>query len=55
MNKKMIDRINFLYNKSKSEGLTEDEVIEQKNLRKEYLKQFRENFKKQLDNIEIVD
>ncbi len=50
-----LDRINYLSKKSKKEGLTEAEVLEQKELREEYLKVFRENFKKQLDNIEIVD
>ena len=54
--KEMIDRINFLAKKSKSEeGLTKEEVIEQKKLREEYIKGFRKNFKQQLNNIEIVD
>ena len=35
-------------------GLTEEEKVEQANLRKEYLKLFREGFKQQLDSIEIV-
>lgn len=50
-----IDRINFLANKSKKEGLTEEEKLEQKQLREEYLKNFRENFRKQLESIRIVD
>lgn len=50
-----IDRINFLANKSKKEGLTEEEKLEQKQLREEYLKNFRENFRKQLERIRIVD
>jgi uncharacterized protein YnzC (UPF0291/DUF896 family) len=33
--------------------LTESEKIEQKLLREEYLEAFRENFKRQLDNIEV--
>ncbi|WP_425446547.1 DUF896 domain-containing protein [Dethiothermospora halolimnae] len=55
ISKEKIDRINFLAKKSKTEGLTEEEKKEQKDLRNEYLKSFRENFRKQLDNIEFVD
>ncbi|MDF2546995.1 MAG: hypothetical protein K0R93_1893 [Anaerosolibacter sp.] len=50
-----LDRINYLAKKSKAEGLTEAEKTEQKKLREEYLLAFRESFRKQLDNIEIVD
>ncbi len=53
--KEKIDRINFLANKSKKEGLTEAEKLEQKKLREEYLQNFRENFRKQLESIKIVD
>ena len=53
MKPELINRINVLAHKSKTEGLTEDEKIEQQQLRKEYLDAFRKNFKKQLDNIEI--
>lgn len=53
--KEKIDRINFLANKSKNEGLTEAEKLEQKKLREEYLQNFRENFRKQLESIKIVD
>lgn len=51
----MIDRINELARKKKTEGLTTKEQEEQKVLYKEYLAAFRKNFKAQLDNIEIVD
>lgn len=51
----MIDRINELSRKKKAEGLTEEEVIEQKVLYKEYIAAFRANLKSQLDNIEFVD
>ena len=51
----MIDRINWLAHKKKSQGLTEDELIEQRHLYKEYLDAFRANLKAQLDRIEIVD
>ncbi|WZL74682.1 DUF896 domain-containing protein [Clostridiaceae bacterium 35-E11] len=55
ISKEKIERINFLANKSKKEGLTEAEKTEQKSLREEYLQNFRANFRKQLENIEIVD
>ncbi len=54
IDQKLIQRINFLAKKSKEVGLTEEEKVEQANLRKEYLKLFREGFKQQLDSIEIV-
>ncbi len=55
LSKEKLDRINFLANKKKNEGLTEVESLEQQELRQEYLKNFRKSFKNQLDNIEIVD
>jgi uncharacterized protein YnzC (UPF0291/DUF896 family) len=55
LSKEKIDRINELAKKSKGAGLNEEEKIEQQNLRQEYLAKFRENFKAQLENIEIVD
>jgi len=51
----MIDRINELAKKKKTEGLTDEEAAEQKALYKEYIAAFRANLKSQLDNIEIVD
>ncbi len=54
MDKNKINRINELAKKSKKGGLTEDEKVEQKLLREEYLAAVRKNFKAQLDNIEIV-
>lgn len=50
---KMIKRINELYNKSKAEGLSQAEQAEQKALREEYVKTFRNGFRRQLDNIDI--
>lgn len=41
MEKEKIDRINALYEKSKKEGLTEEETAEQKALREEYIAEFR--------------
>lgn len=50
-----IERINFLYHKSKNEGLTESEKAEQAKLRKEYVESVRNNLRAQLDNIDIVE
>ena len=50
-----VKRINQLAKKAKEEGLTDKEKAEQVKLRKEYLQNFRSNFKKQLDNIEFTD
>ncbi|MDD6153953.1 MAG: DUF896 domain-containing protein [Eubacteriales bacterium] len=55
MTKEKVNRINELYHKSKKEGLTEEEKVEQQLLRQEYVAAFRENLKAQLDNIEFVD
>lgn len=48
-----IKRINELYHKSQSEGLTEDEKLEQAALRREYVESIRGNLKGQLDSIRI--
>lgn len=53
MNKELLDNINRLAHKEKSEGLTPQEQAEQKRLRDEYLKLFREAFRKRLENIDI--
>lgn len=54
IDQKLIDRINFLANKSKNEGLTEEEKKEQAELRQEYLRLFKEGFRQRLESIEIV-
>ena len=54
MEQAKIDRINFLANKSKTVGLTDEEKDEQAKLRQEYLRLFREGFKQRLDSIKIV-
>lgn len=54
MDKQKIERINELARKSRESGLTPSELKEQKALRDEYIAAFRNNLKKQLDNIEIV-
>ena len=48
-----IDRINFLARKSREEGLTEAEALEQKNLRAEYVAAFRKSLENTLDNTGI--
>lgn len=52
--KEKINRINQLAKKSKSEGLTEEELIEQKCLREEYISTMRQRTKEQLDRIVVV-
>ena len=52
---KLLKRINELAHKNKSEGLTEEEKIERKKLRDEYLKNFREAFKSKIEMTQIFD
>ncbi len=49
-----LDRINELARKSRAEGLTEEETIEQKALRAEYIKAYKESLTSQLENTIIV-
>lgn len=55
MEQKKIDRINELARKSKTEGLTEAEQMEQKLLRAEYIEAYRQNLRSQLDAIVVKD
>ena len=56
MTQEKINRINELARKQKSEeGLTPEERIEQANLRKEYVDDFRKSLISQLENTYIVD
>mgnify|MGYP005752362111 CR=1 FL=1 len=48
-------RINLLAKKAKSEGLTEEEAKEQKELRAEYVKTFRSSMVDTLKSVTIVD
>lgn len=55
MNEAKIARINELYHKSKNEGLSPEEVKEQKELRSEYIASVRNNLTGQLDSITVVN
>ena len=55
MEQKKIDRINELAKKSKSEGLTAEEKIEQAELRSEYIAAFKASLISSLENTYIVD
>lgn len=50
-----INRINELAKKKKEQGLTDDEQKEQKDLRQEYLSEFRGGMKKQIEGMKVVD
>ena len=54
MDSSKIDRINELYHKSQSVGLTEEEKTEQAALKKEYLA-IRANLRSSLNNISIKE
>lgn len=53
MTKEQVARINELARKKKTVGLTASELQEQAELRAQYLKDFREGFKQQLNNTYI--
>lgn len=48
-----IARINVLYHKAKTEGLTEEEKVEQQILRQEYIDSIKNNIRSQLDNTSV--
>lgn len=50
-----IARINVLAKKSKTEGLTEEEKLEQQALRREYIDSVKMSLVGQLDNTYVVD
>ena len=52
---KIIDRINELSRISKQRELTDNEIQERDDLRKIYIKQFKEGFRQTLDSVKVVD
>ncbi|MBU3829584.1 MAG: DUF896 domain-containing protein [Candidatus Limosilactobacillus merdavium] len=52
---KLLKRINELAHKNKNEGLTEAETKERAKLRKEYLKNFREAMRSNIEMMRIFD
>ncbi len=55
MEKSKIERLNELAKKAKTGPLTDAELVERDQLRKEYIGAFRANLKATLDNTVIVD
>ena len=53
MDQKKVDRINELARKMKTEGLTEAEAAERKQLHKEYIESYRASLRGILDNTYI--
>ena len=55
MTEELLSRINYLAKKSKTDGLTEEEKEEQKNLRMQYIAEFRQGMQNTLDNVYVLD
>lgn len=55
MEQSKLDRINELYRKSQAEGLSETELAEQAQLRREYIDSYKRSLVSQLENTYIVD
>ena len=53
--KKLIPRINELAHKAKNEGLSKEEEAERAELRKQYLKRFKENMRSQIEMVQIFN
>lgn len=52
---KLLKRINELAHKNKKEGLTETETRERERLRREYIKNFRETMRSNIEMMRIYD
>lgn len=50
---KLIEEINALAKKKREQGLSDEEQKRQKELYAVYLKNFRKNFEKQIDNVDV--
>lgn len=55
MEKHKMQRINELAKKAKTQELTQAEQAEQKQLREEYIAEYRQNLKAQLDNTTVLN
>lgn len=55
MTKEKLERINYLAKKSKREGLTKTEKLEQERLRSEYIQNLRKSFKKHITSLTVID
>ena len=55
MTPELLKRINELAKKAREEGLSEPEKAEQKELRQQYIREFRQGMINTLDNVYIVD
>lgn len=55
MDNLQIDRINELYHKSQSIGLTDEEKQEQDRLRKEYITAIKKNMRGSLERVSFVN
>jgi uncharacterized protein YnzC (UPF0291/DUF896 family) len=53
--KKLTNRINELYHKKKSVGLTDEEERERRELHKKFIANFRAGFKQDVENLVIID
>jgi len=53
MTREQMERINALARKKKAEGLTEEEALEQRSLRQQYIGEMRTNLLEQLGYIYI--
>lgn len=51
----LIARINELYHKREKEGLTEEELEEQAKLRRKYIDNVKNNFRKEIGKVKKVD
>lgn len=55
LSEKKMNRINELAKKAKESTLTEAELVEQKELRQEYLKTFRSGMRHHIEGMKVVD